>query len=394
MHTFLTGLLLLVPVFQAQVHVVDPAGGGEFLGVGQAIAAASTGDVVLLRPGAYAGEPVLLPAGKAVAVVADSAAQIALGPLTVEGVNAADAALMQGLLLVTSMGPPDRIESSAGAVWIERCSFEHEVQGVTGIGGVLVTDSASVVLTHADLGAPYHLLATPPSLEARASRVHVHATAILGRGDDAELGATAVLLQSGSSAELLGASVQGGAGRNGNFFHCDGYDGGIGLTLDSSASASALGSTFEGGAGGQPLSGCSPGLAGADVVAFPGSTLTTLAGVARSFEVSSPVREGELVQASFTGRPGDLAWLAFSSRPAPGRAFRALDGELLLESPQLVFLGIVPASGTLVVTTPPPSLAPGAEAQVFYGQPIFRDAQTGRFVAGAPSALVALDGSL
>jgi hypothetical protein len=188
--------------------------------------------------------------------------------------------------------------------------------------------------------------------------------------------------------------VTGGAGAGGSFFHCNGYDGGIGLTLDTNGAARILDSTIVGGAGGAPFGGCAPGVAGEAIVTLAAGPPTSVAGAARAFDVTSPVREGGAVLATFRGVPGDLVWLAFSTQPARGSSFRALDGELLVASPRVLFMGAVPASGTLSVSTSAPALGAGAEAAVFFGQGIFRDALTGRFVAGTPSGFVLLASTL
>jgi hypothetical protein len=119
-----------------------------------------------------------------------------------------------------------------------------------------------------------------------------------------------------------------------------------------------------------------------------------VAGSARSLALASPVRTDELVQATFTGQPGDRVWLRHSFQAGAGQASPFYDGEYLLGQPRFKGLtATIPASGTLVVTAPAPQLAPGQESLVVYCQAFFRDAAGQRFVVSPPGAVVLLDPS-
>ena len=106
----------------------------------------------------------------------------------------------------------------------------------------------------------------------------------------------------------------------------------------------------------------------------------------------SPVREDELLQATFTGKPGDRVWIVYSMVPGSGLASARWDGRLVLGSPRAgFFVGTIDGSGSLVFQTAAPDLPSGVESAIFFLQGLFRDTGTRRFVTSAPSAMVLLD---
>lgn len=381
---------------QGQVHVVDPLGGGDFTTLAAAFSAALDGDIVLVRAGDYSAsaQGLFLPSERALAVVAEAGASVRVMSLELDGLSAARPVLVQGLDLETLGGLRVSVRNAAGPVWFERCTFEHVVGGTASQGGVALEGAASVVFARSTLGPPVELLMpNGTALSAFASRLHLHTTSVLG------LDATAIAVhaQQGSTVELSGSSVRGGDGLPGTPFHCSGFDGGIALVLAGASRATALDAEIAGGAGGPPLAGssCLPGEDGLDRLTLGGSTFTALAGPAREYELSSPVRENTLAQVTLRGQPGDRVWIQYATLPAPGQTLGPVDGELLTATPrQTVALGTLPASGTLLLQVPVPPLPAASEGAVFYTQALFRGAGGGRFVAGPPAALVVLDDSL
>jgi hypothetical protein len=376
--------------------VVDPGGGGDFTSLSAASAAAASGDILLVRGGDYlaSGQGVNLGGDKSLAVVAEAGASVRTFALDVQGLLAGNYVLVQGLVLETLGGARDVVRNTAGPVWLERCEFVHSVGGTASQGGVALEGAASVVFAGCELGPPVALLSDDGvALTTFASRAHLHATRVTGLD---ELIPAVQAIQT-SFLEVFDGELQGGVGPDGNTFHCNGFDGGSALLMRNASILVTLGATIAGGAGGAPLtgSGCTPGDAGFDALLLSGSTRTALAGTAKGYEVSSPVREDELVTATFRGQPGDRVWLQHSPRPAPGSAAAWRDGELLLATPlQTIPIGTIPASGTLVLQVAAPPLGSGAEGAVYFSQALVKDALTGRFVASAPSALVVLDDSL
>ncbi|MEQ1891316.1 MAG: hypothetical protein ABL998_02140 [Planctomycetota bacterium] len=395
MHMLAMLSLAFAPAFaaaQTQVHVVDPNGGGDFTMVGAAYAAAASGDIVLVRPGDYfaTGQGLGASGGKSVAFVADGGPPIEMTGLSIEGFEPADWALVQGFQPETGQTSFARVRASAGPVWLDHCVFVHSVLSV---GGVFVKDSASVVFTRCELGPPDSVFVDDGvALTSTSSRLHLHASTVLGLDGRVP----AVLGNEGSFLEIFGSELRGAPGPDGGFFHCNGFDGGSALVMRTGSRSVTLGSTLAGGAGGAPQTGtsCAPGDDGFDTLLLGGSTLDVRVGDAKRLELTSPVRDDELVQVTITGNPGDRVWIQYSNRPMPGQASSARDGELLVGAPrQTTPLGTIPSSGTLVIQVAAPTLPPGTEGAVFFSQALVRDAVTGRFVLSSPAALVVLDDS-
>lgn len=398
MHMLAMLSLAFAPAFttaQTQVHVVDPAGGAEFTTIFAAVSAAANGDIVLLKAGDHlaTADGIYPSAGKSVAVVAEANAAVRTFTFDLLGLSAGNHVLVQGVLLETMGGALDRVRSCSGPVWFERCQFVHTIGGVSSLGGVLVQDSTSAVFASCDLGPPVSLATDDGvALTAKASRVHLLASTV--RGLD-EL-VPAVLGNEESFLEIFGSELRGAPGPDGGFFHCNGFDGGSALVMRTGSRSVTLGSTLAGGAGGAPQTGtsCAPGDDGFDTLLLGGSTLDVRAGGAKRLELTSPVRDDELVQVTITGNPGDRVWIQYANRPMPGQASSARDGELLVGAPrQTTPLGTIPSSGTLVIQVAAPTLPPGTEGAVFFSQALVRDAVTGRFVLSSPAALVVLDDS-
>ena len=155
-----------------------------------------------------------------------------------------------------------------------------------------------------------------------------------------------------------------------------------------------LGVSVHGGAGGPGGSGspgCSSGPTGAPIAGV-GGTATALAGPARSFEASSPVREGQSLVLRFRGVPGELVFVAAST--ALEFAFvPELQGVRVVAPTQVSFQGVVPAAGVLEKTVPIQDLGAGVEGAVVGLQAAFFAAATGIHL-GPPSVAVLLDASL
>ncbi len=381
---------------QGQVHVVDAAGGpgSDFTAIFAAVAAAADGDVVLARAGDYDPDPFtgssdgVSLSGKGLTVVAEAGAAVRMSALQIENLPAGRFALLQGLTAT----PPlfTQLNQNSGPLWFENCRFEPVLAGRAS-GGMREDDCDTVVLSRC-LASSIPLLLPNFALSASGSRLHVFDSQVEAGPENS----MAFILDTGSFLELSGSSVLGGDGADGSSltFDCNGQDGGDALVVRGASHALILDSILEGGTGGAPFaSSCSRGADGQDLVVQSGSA-TLLTGKARSLQASSPLRENGVLQAQFSGKPGDRVWIRYSARPGPGIASPQWDGELLLGSPRFgFFIGTIPASGTLLFQVGAPDLAPGVESAVFFCQGFFRDVDTGRFVASSPSAVVVLDES-
>jgi hypothetical protein len=378
---------------QGNVHVVDVSGGpgSDFTSIAAAVDAAAGGDVVLVRAGDYAPDPFDDVAdgidlhGKGLTVVAEPGSAVRIGRMEVSGLPAGQFALLQGLRATPAEFT--RLESNQGQLWIEGCSYEPVFASILS-GGVRATSCFTLVWTRSHCGVP-PILVPNVGLSASGSDLFVF-DSVVQVGADRSM---ALLLDTQSFLVLSGTDVSGDDGADGSsIFDCAGHDGGHALVVRGSSQAIVLDSVLQGGAGGAPFNGsCSPGEDGQDLLLESGSS-TTLPGAAPSLSLSSPVREAELIQATFTGQPGDRVWLAYALRPGPGITSTRWDGALVLGAPRMgLFLGTIPPSGSIQVDFVAGELGPGVESAVLFCQAIFRAA--GRFVTSSPSAVVVLDQS-
>ncbi len=292
-------------------------------------------------------------------------------------------AVVQGFTL-RGFGGSVQASGNAGVLWFERCSLQPQA-GLSSFGATLL-DSDAVVWSQCFLQNQASVAFPPePALLSASSRVHLFDAEVRQLARQRGMPAPPPALQVvGSFLEVFGAQVLGRNGLDGNSTSCPGQGGGDGLVLQYSLAPSTaviLDSVLQGGSGGAGFGGCSDGQDGEGLVVGAGSSATMLAGTARSLSVSSPVREDESLSATLTGKPGDRVWLRYATRPGTGAASPFLDGELVLGAPSAgVFLGTIPASGSLVVVAAAPDLATGVESQTLFAQALFRDVGTGRFV--------------
>jgi hypothetical protein len=393
---FLLAFLLILPVATAQGHVfvVDAAGGpgSDFTQIGQATAAASDGDIVLVRTGDYRYrvfptelDDTLL-SQKGLTVVADTGALVKAYELHVQGVPAGSFALLQGL----ELGIQDHavIENCLGPVWLSDVSISAETSLSASV--VEVKDNAALTLVRSTLrGDPFLARSTVRAFRAPLQMFEVDLQGSAG-GPAMEL--------VDASLWLSGSNLRGGDGLDGwNATNgCNGLAGGDGLRLSfigRATRARILDSVLARGAGGDPFAPtCAGGADGRDLVATGGAQAIFRAGQHRGLAATSPVRDDETLSIMLTGKPGDAFAVAFSWRPARDQASSAFDGPILLAAPARVFFaGTLPSSGTLTQSFAVRALPPGVEGRTGFVQAVFRDVATGRAVVSSPSAIVMLD---
>lgn len=386
---------------QGQVRVVDAAGGpgAEFTNLRAATLAANDGDVLLVRSGNYAiGQGPQL-SGKGLILMADDGAQVATTHIEISDVPATSQVLLRGIHVqsVSGEGPlAVALARNQGPLWLEGCSVETPLALDHGQGGVQAVSCAALVLVRTTLQGPNPapFLPGPHSLFCFESRTHLFESLIQGTRVDRSLafaptGAVDIV---GGFLAAHGSEIRGADGRDGALFLCpeSGFDG---LVLRSAAQAELFDTLLSGGAagGGTPAISCAPVVDGQASIVADGSTLSLGAPAARSLSIPSPVRSNQSVQATLVGQPGESVWIRTSARAGQGLRSSLWDGELLLAAPRAgQFVGVIPASGTLVVTRPAPSIAGGADSLVLFAQAFFR-ASGGRFRASSPSTLVVLD---
>jgi hypothetical protein len=323
----------------------------NFTTISAAIAAASDGDVILVRPGNYAGFTV---DGKSLAIVGDGRGPATItSTATVQNIPSAKRVLLQGLVFAFNTADLT-IANNQGPILVEDCN---------GIFRCQVQDTASAVLTRSGI----------TSLSVWASQLTLYEANVSGG-----------LIVNSGRVLLVGSVVSGSAGAPGVVippsFCTNGGAGGPGIQFGSaSAQVFLLSTGVSGGAGGPgatPPFGF-PCSAGAPGPAFSGGTPTILSSVApwRTYISLSPVLERQSVPVTFGGEEGDTAVLAFSFQQQQ-LMFTQFGGTLVpqLPCPSLV-AGVLTAIGPLSgnIFMPPGLVAPG-EATVLFGQGLFVDA--------------------
>ncbi len=396
---------------QGAVLVVDWLGGpgSQYLSIPDAVAAASDGDVILVRPGFY--QPFAID-GKSLVVEGDAPA--GAGPAL--GVGASSPAIMnlaagqsvvlRNFRMTPFLGVAAQIDvrDCAGAVLLE------DLQLSGGAPCLRVQHCAAVVAARCTLAGGDALAGSSfPSggaaLEALDASVYLYdCTASGGSGYDAFFpnppvpGFDAVRVEGGLFL-ASGAVLRGGDGGDGGsafFGGCfPGASGGDALELVAGAPAAyALDSAFTGGLGGAGYSQCMPGGGGSPVHALSGA-LTALPGVRGSLHSSSPLREGEASQLELWGPGGNLALLLLSpasqallALPYSGVALPSLGTGALLS------LGFTNPAGYLLVPFAVGPLPLGVQESGLFLQAVFANTASGQVLLGAPSHLLQLDQSL
>ena len=98
------------------------------------------------------------------------------------------------------------------------------------------------------------------------------------------------------------------------------------------------------------------------------------------------LREGENIQVTLEGEPGDSVLVFFSSLPALRRNLAVLDGPILLSFPLVnVSLGDLPASGPQTIGAPIGDLGPGVSTVALF------ISASGQLVVSEPTAETLLD---
>lgn len=361
--------------------VVDANGGGDFTNVIDAVAAALDGDVLLIASGDYtldgalgSGGPIV--AGKSLTLIGEGPTRPMLAATSVVGVGAGQSVVLRNLELLGDVAdaPGLHVSASAGTVWVEDCRITgavgaglavlpETIPGAPGLevdgANVFVSDSRITGGQGADgqsfLGTTIFATDGGAGILATDANVSVWDSLVSGgRGGDFLSGPASVAangdagLRAGGSTRVFLSGVNVVGGRGGNFCLPGAADsfciGGDGVDVSSPAIVQWIDSPVGGGAGGI-LNDGSAGQAGVAVLA-PDGGADDLIGVARSLDVTTPVREFDSGVVTYAGEPGDVVGLFWS----PGGGYAALPGK------QGVF-----ALAFGLVTTIPIGAAPSGE---------------------------------
>lgn len=371
----LIALPVLTLAVRADVLIVDAAGGGDFVALAPAVAAAAEGDTLLVRPGSYGA---LVIQGKSLRVAADPA-----GVVRVKGIEVSELALGQGVVL-------SGLESHVAPTLIARDS-----EGSIRVQGCLLSQTSGP--------APWH------GAEVRSATDVVFVGCTVEGGSDPHDydGGHGLFMWGRSRVSAWSSSFRGGAGGQMAFSN-DAGDGGHGVQMWNKGQLYAMGCEFRGAKGGAGNGGPDgkdgPGasIAGdgfayfADVVLKGGGSAPPSVGpvqdlgvTARGLSAASVVPESSKAIWTVTGEPGDLVFLLRSTRPAH-RWLPGLSGVLVLTLPELApqFVGEVGASGSVDFPVSAPTLPPGVESVVGHYQVFVRTAD-GDLILGEPRVVEA-----
>jgi hypothetical protein len=397
--TFAAPLLLASSAWAAgSVWVVAPAPGlgVDFTSVQAAANAAADSDVILIRPGSYPVEHVVV-TGKSLLFVGDiQFGQVdAHFTLQASAPGAAKSWLLRNLVLHggTSGTAAVDLSDSAGFAWIEGCTLVGE-PGTADNGALRAAQQGGLHVIGCDVrptsGSAIDASATPLALWN--SSTHGGAGALLG----AQTVAPGAGVQSDGFLLASGCVLEGGAGAPaGAGCATAATDGAVGLSLYGGASALVSETTLFGGAGGAGGGLCAEGAAGAETDA-PGAISFNPFGYPRGLESPSPLREGETFVLSFNGIPDEFAFAAWSLAP-DFLALPEFAAVLGVGAPLEIFaVGYVQGGGAVPLTLSATELGAGIESAVIYAQPIYYAPffpPGAEWSLGAPSAIVVLDRS-
>lgn len=391
---------------RAGVIVVDSNGGGDFTTITAAVAAAANGDTLLLRGAFDWPDGVNVSSGKSLVVIGDPAGVVIKASIGISNLPAGGRVVVRGLTIspypFNFATPGVTLTNNAGSVWIEDCNVEGWMgngqapfcSGVMlpGGAGIQITNCASVVVARCQL------------LGGVGQKSSLQGSVAYKRTDG---GAGALI--SGSAVAFYGGELSGGQGGEGAAVCTEPpTDGGIGV----SASNSQLLLSGCGIAGGLPGSGIGgDGLvldAGSlvhqhdtTVAAGPGGTaivnggiLDNFPGVTRSFELTSPLREGEAGALEMHGVQGDFVAFFWSfgaaATPMPARNGWFVLSPSFLAGPFLLG-AITDPGGTWILNVTGPNLPPASQAMTFLLQAYF--AQGGGVTLGSGTAFTLVDAS-
>jgi hypothetical protein len=427
-------LALASPAFAGDVFIVHP----NIHTLQSAVDAASDYDTILVRSetvfgGGYAGFELH---GKSLAIIGRGGTLST--PPKIKGQAHITSTPSGGFVVLGNldMYAPDaeqaalRAVGNAGSLWLQNCTLSGTSgdfgQGDAGPAAGVVNNAdvqfTSCTILAGDPGAPFAgVIDGPQALFAQASALRLIHSAITGgtgspqNSDDGGPGGNGgpgLILTSGTLLSV-GSTIVGGEGGAGGFFAegpCPssggvGGNGGAAIVAGATPAISPApdvrtrGGVLSGGVGGPGgPSICGPvgptGATGANVLTLDG-TWTPLPGVARYLTGPSSARENTMAQLTLTGMPGDDVYLDASDITSPemqlvvsfpGRTFE----RPFVKGTQGLYVGTIPPSGTLTVSTNIGFLPPSVASKWLRFRPQFLGVN-GFLYEANPFVLVVLD---
>lgn len=396
-------------------RIVDAPGLPPFQDLQAAVDAATDGDTILVAGGTYAGFVIQ---DKRLQVVGVPGQSVSIeGTVSVLNLAAGRSVLLSGLDVTGASVKP----ASLPALVVTGCAGHVRVEGCTLAGGAGVPEG--------DTSEPFGDGGHAVVLQASPRVVFSDCTLAGGDGGGDQLfcydctggdGGLGLRLNQSTPA-LYGCQVLGGAGGDNGLYGGQGAhgcrllnswmfaagstfaggaggdawdfvaafpgDGGDGLFVDGGARAELRDNAYAGGAGGVsivfPSNNGSPGApkGGAGTfVEHPGS--------ARGFTAFRLAIDDGLIQVVVQGEPGDEVWVRAGAAPAflpatPTTGVSLVAPSFVTKAP----LGVVPGSGTLLVTLRAPDLSSQAD-RLLWMQGFGRDALGQPWLAGPMHTLV------
>jgi predicted outer membrane repeat protein len=393
----------------AGVRIVDATGRGDHTSIAAAVAAASEGDLLLVRSGSYAGFDVR---DKGLVILRDVGALVTIdGTISIEGLSASKTFVLGGFVVngpVSSLGsgPALTLLQDTGHMRIEDCEL-HGGRGYGGSGnpwnpgavGVDMQNCFDAAFVRCTISGGDGEGTAPgmgffdfgggggDALRARFSAVAAYDCTLRagagggGEGEGGDGGTAYDHDQGGGGAFLSRCSLQAG---NGGYAHGYGIGGhgGNGMYASSAAHHHVLDSTVVPGQGGAST-GYAPG---PDGLAFAGpGSHELLAGSGRTLSAGFLAASGGQLAVDVHGQPGDRVYLLHSVRTSfvYSAALKGVQLEPESWTSNPAPLVVLPASGTASFVFPLGSLPAGYDKGTLFLQGFVRDA-SGACVLGSP----------
>jgi hypothetical protein len=403
-------LVALVSVASAQdaVWVVDfvPGPGVDFSSITAAVAAAAEGDTILVHSGSYGSFGVN---GKSLAITAEAGQTASVhGGVFIVGLQPDQAVSLQGLVL---LGDPFsaglNLSNNDGSVWVLDCELSgFDVSPPTlfesGTNALWITDCASVVAKGCIVTGGSSV-AGEAAVRADTSNVHLFGSVLKGGAAHCEVfgpttdcgsaGPAAVVSSgflSAQKCDFTGGAAAPGAELCLPLVGCSCVllaEGGLALSLGLGTPEAQLYDVTL--SAGEAMAPC--GLSGSQVTEVLTGTVASTVGPSLTMDLDTPEATGDVGTLALTGKPGDLVVVLAGFSPIdawlPG-----WNGPLLIGDSTLVFtLGLLPASGNLVLLVQGPPLPAGIESVEVLVQAA-RKSTAGTLLAN-PARAVLLDAS-
>lgn len=418
-------LALLALGAHADVRVVDSAGGGAYTQISAAVAAASDGDVILVKSGVYFAFTVN---DKSLDIVADvGAAATIQGSVILSGIGVTRRVTLTAFTLrgpatlLSAPSPALIVSGNSGSIRVQGCTIEGFdrplCDGPNAHGGAAVdiSDSADVAFAGCALrggdGAFRNGYAGSGGrgLGGTSSHVALYDCTVFGGEGGGETpncpgygyccsyggdGGDGIRWSGASTTFLSHCDVRGGttgplpvSGIAVPYGGCSGSGLFVTVFPASSVTARALESTFQRGG---PSPGCLSPVA--DILLNAPSTFQTFTGSARRINATRVAREQQPARVEFFGQPGDQVRLVIGE--ATQHVFSPTwRGVSLVRRPHpspVLLAGTIPASGSLTYAWLVPELGLGASSRRLFLQAEFVD-PSGQKTLSTPATLVLLD---